>query len=458
MQKESSPYLKKKNEGGESPLSVQSKSKQYETRLYMNLEGSEYLVRFESGLSRLEGEVLVSLIVSNYNNEHYIDECILSLRRQSFKEIEIIIVDDASSDKSIDKLKEHAKEDARISLFLNSVRTGHPSLARNYGISIAKGKYIAFVDSDDYLDIDCVKLHYERLESANADIAYCDLNLYDDTKDIYKHYQINHANKDKSLVFNAYSANSYFWIYPKTSACFQMYKKEFFLSTKLSFRNCNFEDTDVSIVTLLCAKSICFLPKPLYVARINKRYGVNRSDAKLNVHEKSKALEGFEVIRNSYNLKKQKGIVGLEEGLLYVYFSLCFYYIDVFSNERDIFLCLNEAKKFLNEVIKDGDVKRFIYFNGTQNNFLHSLMKDDPLKFIKGSMSYARYVPNNARDILFKGIVVNEYRKYKKPFRFFIVGFAILSSWRKMLKEKKEMKLEDKKSQKLSSEDVESNK
>ena len=95
---------------------------------------------------------LVSILVPVYNVEDYLERCLDSLLQQSLTQIEIVCVNDGSTDKSAEILEEYAKKDNRI-VVVHKKNGGLPS-ARNAGLDVAKGKYVGFVDSDDYVDKD----------------------------------------------------------------------------------------------------------------------------------------------------------------------------------------------------------------------------------------------------------------------------------------------------------------
>lgn len=105
-------------------------------------------------------EGLISIIVPIYNTEEYLLRCVNSLRAQVYSRLEIILVDDGSTDGSGELCDRLASEDARIRVLHKE--NGGSSSARNLGISVAKGEYIGFVDSDDYVDADM----YEKLQDA----------------------------------------------------------------------------------------------------------------------------------------------------------------------------------------------------------------------------------------------------------------------------------------------------
>lgn len=111
----------------------------------------------------------VSIIVPVYNVEKYLRKCIDSLINQTLNDIEIICINDGSTDKSLKILKEYKNKDSRIILF-NQENSGQ-SVARNRGIEIAKGEYLGFVDPDDWIDLDYYEKLYNAASTNDTDIA-----------------------------------------------------------------------------------------------------------------------------------------------------------------------------------------------------------------------------------------------------------------------------------------------
>ena len=99
----------------------------------------------------------VSVIIPVYNVEQYLRECLNSVIKQTLKEIEIICVDDGSTDNSLDILKEYAEKDHRITIITQ--KNLHAGVARNAGLSIAKGEYLSFLDSDDFFELNLSLIH-----------------------------------------------------------------------------------------------------------------------------------------------------------------------------------------------------------------------------------------------------------------------------------------------------------
>lgn len=114
---------------------------------------------------------LISIIVPVYNVEMYLEECVNSIINQTYKKLEIILVDDGSTDNSSKICDNFAEKDNRIKVIHKE--NGGLSDARNAGIEIANGKFIQFIDSDDYIDLDMIELLYNNAKKYNADISMC---------------------------------------------------------------------------------------------------------------------------------------------------------------------------------------------------------------------------------------------------------------------------------------------
>ena len=116
-------------------------------------------------------EELISVILPIYNVEKYLEKCLKSVINQTYKNLEIILVDDGSKDNSPQICDEYAVKDKRIVVIHKS--NGGLSDARNAGIEIAKGKYITLIDSDDYVEKDYVQFLYQLIKENNAEMSIC---------------------------------------------------------------------------------------------------------------------------------------------------------------------------------------------------------------------------------------------------------------------------------------------
>lgn len=113
----------------------------------------------------------ISIIVPCYNVEKYLDRCMDSLLNQTLKDFEIIMVDDGSPDKCPEMCDEYAKKDNRVKVVHK--KNGGLGFARNSGLDIATGEYVAFIDSDDYVGLDMYKTLYDRAEADKCDAVFC---------------------------------------------------------------------------------------------------------------------------------------------------------------------------------------------------------------------------------------------------------------------------------------------
>ncbi|MGZ7882190.1 glycosyltransferase family 2 protein [Acinetobacter soli] len=113
----------------------------------------------------------VSIIVPIYNVEEYIEQCVNSILQQTLDEIEVILVNDGSTDKSLEKIKKIAENDARVVIINNSHASGNSGMPRNQALMKATGEYIAFVDSDDWIEKSMLEVLYNEAVIKSADIV-----------------------------------------------------------------------------------------------------------------------------------------------------------------------------------------------------------------------------------------------------------------------------------------------
>ena len=121
-------------------------------------------------LTIMSNKIMVSLIIPVYNVEQYLKQCLDSVINQTFKDIEIIIINDCSSDNSLKIIKEYQQKDERIIVIDLQENKGQGN-ARNEGLKIAKGEYIVFVDSDDWVTNDYVETLYKAIIEYNNNIT-----------------------------------------------------------------------------------------------------------------------------------------------------------------------------------------------------------------------------------------------------------------------------------------------
>ena len=163
----------------------------------------------------------ISVIVPVYNVEEYLDKCLDSLVNQTLKDIEIIVVNDGSPDNSQKIIDKYVKKYKNVKAYTK--KNGGLSDARNYGLTKAKGEYIAFIDSDDYTDITMLEKMYQKAKNKKLDIVVCDC---------YKVYP-NNENQEiliSNLKYSEDNVKNYLLAPPM--AWNRLYKKEIFDNIK----------------------------------------------------------------------------------------------------------------------------------------------------------------------------------------------------------------------------------
>ena len=141
--------------------------------------------------------IKISVIIPIFNAEKYISDCLESIINQTLKDIEIILINDGSNDKTEQIIKEYAKKDKRI-IILKQKNKG-AGAARNSGIQISKGEYISFIDSDDMFHFKTLEIAYENLIKFNADIVLFYGRNFKQKKDIIINEKIESYKKNNKF-------------------------------------------------------------------------------------------------------------------------------------------------------------------------------------------------------------------------------------------------------------------
>ncbi len=189
----------------------------------------------------------VSIIVPVYNVYPYLRRCLQSLVDQTLKDIEIIVVNDGTLDQSQEIIDEFAKKDPRI-LALKK-KNGGLSDARNYGLPYAKGEYIAFVDSDDYVDVTMYEKMYQKAKSGSFDLVECDC---------YWEYP------NKKVLDSSHIVDNYF-VDIRVMAWNKIYRRKLLEKTKVLFpKGLQFEDICFCYQLLPYVQKIGYVEEALY--------------------------------------------------------------------------------------------------------------------------------------------------------------------------------------------------
>lgn len=180
----------------------------------------------------------ISIIIPCYNASKYLRQCIDSILNQTFKNYEIIFIDDKSTDNTLDILQEYKNNsDADIKILENKYNIG-PSFTRNKGLSAATGNYIAFIDSDDYIEPQYLEVLYKLIKQYNTEISMCSLKYVTEDGELIKEATIEFLLEDKISIINKMIS---FGIEP--AMCGKLISRKLINDNHISFEYDGFEDT-----------------------------------------------------------------------------------------------------------------------------------------------------------------------------------------------------------------------
>lgn len=225
---------------------------------------------------------LLSVIVPIYNVQNYLQRCVDSLVAQTIKDFEIILVDDGSTDESASICDENAKKNKNIRVIHK--KNGGLSSARNAGLEIATGKYISFIDSDDYVEPDMMKVLIDRAEKDNSELVECDV-----TKHVKSEIKENCLNiVDGTLQINNKNLsefNKLFGIKISVLSWDKLYRRDIIERYKIRFvdtKKILSEDQLFLVCYCRFVKKISFTNRSLYHYDI-KDVSLSRGVTKINI-------------------------------------------------------------------------------------------------------------------------------------------------------------------------------
>lgn len=247
----------------------------------------------------------VSIIVPVYNVEKYIEKCLVSLVNQTLQEIEILIVNDGTKDNSMSIVKKFAVKYPNKIIILEK-QNGGLSDARNYAIPYAKGEYIAFLDSDDYVEEDTYEQMYKIAKKENSDMVECDF---------YWEYKTKTKN-DIGVIYN----NKKEMIEKvRVVAWNKLIKKDILDKNKIIFPvGYRYEDVEFTYKLIPYLDKVSFLKKPCI-------HYIQREGSISNV-QNERTKEIYSVLEHVIDFYREKGIYEqYKEELEYIYirFLLC---------------------------------------------------------------------------------------------------------------------------------------
>lgn len=296
---------------------------------------------------------LISIIIPCYNIENYIEKCIESIENQTYKNIEIIAVDDCSKDGTLVKLKELQERYSNLQVYQNDKNRG-AAYSRNFAMKKAKGEYIGFVDSDDYITDDYYEKLMETAEKEKADLVATDIEIvYENNSNapILSRACLGEVTKF-NLVNNGLAA----------SPCNKIIKKELiekypFLEGKIN------EDVASILPAIVKAKKVA------YVQGI-KYFYVQRNNSVQNEEVTTKRLEMFDSINTCFErIKDDKDFKKYQSAILYQQVLLL--YMVIIPKQKDY-----EKRQELLDIFMEKQEKYNLY----KNKYIKHFIKEQPKK------------------------------------------------------------------------------
>ena len=230
----------------------------------------------------------ISIIVPVYNVEKYIAKCLKSLTLQTLQGIEIIIVNDGSLDRSIDIIEKYVKENPTKIKYYEK-KNGGLSTARNYGLEYATGEYIAFLDSDDYVEINMYEEMYNLAKKENADMVECDFIWeWEYGKKVYDKRREYKTKEDMMKK-------------PRVVAWNKIYKREILNKNKIRFpEGLIYEDMEFFYKLLPHLNKISYINK-YFVHYIQRKDSISNKQTK-------KIEDIFKILDNIFDYYKEQNL------------------------------------------------------------------------------------------------------------------------------------------------------
>ncbi len=286
----------------------------------------------------MESLPCISIVIPAYNAGKYIEKCIQSIINQTYRNFEIIIVNDGSTDNTKAICKKYVKLDNRIKLI--STENRGAGSARNTGIAEAKGRYISFVDSDDYVCSDYYERMYKMIEEGNADIVeghYKRVSGYDENVFTNTETKKEYTNMEKLLVLYGEDEIEYINSVIVTN---KLYRRELFNEAKFPI-NRIIDDEFIMYKLMYNSKKIISTPDIMY-AYVQSEESVMRASFK-----EKRVHDTLDVYDEVYEFFKDKGNNELIEKILIRYLGYGIELTEKTSKSQDI-----QDKKRVYEYIK----------------------------------------------------------------------------------------------------------
>lgn len=239
--------------------------------------------------------ILVSAIVPVYNTETYLPKCIDSILRQTYSRLEVILVDDGSTDRCGEICDEYAQKDNRVRVVHQ--RNSGSVAARTFGLSVAKGEYVAWVDSDDWIATETYEQLVEAAVSGDCDVVWCDVMIV--LNDRVCPSIVKYTEQPDEMIRRILGGEIPGWL------CNKLIKKSFYDSVDMR----HYIGDDIMEDLLYSVELLCAHPRMGYVPR--PLYYYNRANESAMTAGKGIVIRGLNNIRHTYDYLIEKNLFSI---------------------------------------------------------------------------------------------------------------------------------------------------
>ena len=292
-------------------------------------------------------DFMISVIIPVFNVEDYLHICLNSVLNQSYGDFEVICIDDDSTDSSLEILEYFAEKDSRIKILKNDSNMG-PGYSRNRGLNIAKGKYIAFLDGDDWISYNAFEILLEKSEKDNLDVLmFRNIVYYQNSKEfgMESYYDMDYLTDFESKVFNHWDLDKKKFFSMSNAPWNKFYLKSFLDDNNIRFTNKNliYEDNPFFYKVITLAKRVSIIKTYLH----NRR----RRPESITTLTNERLLDSIEIC---YLIIE----IFLENPQLYEYYKkqiLTFIFVSVLNDKYEL-IDDEYKKKFFNKSLEVYDI------------------------------------------------------------------------------------------------------
>jgi len=332
---------------------------------------------------------LISIIVPVYKSEKYLKKCIDSILNQTYKNIEIILVNDGCPDKSGKICDDYAEKEKRIKIIHKE--NGGLSDARNKGIELASGKYIGFVDSDDYIEKNMYETLYNMIKTNNADISICSFYLENENDKIENMKNKFKCEEETKLILNKIQVLKELLTNPKIQnyAWDKLYKKELFKDIRFPIGR-SFEDINVMYRLFDKVNKVVYTDVPKY-------HYVQREDSISHNNDIKNSIEYIEETDKRYTYIKNKyPELDFENNLNFLENSLYGHERCSVHGFRDLYKSnlVTKRYEFIKNIMKEDEKRVVKYLDEYKKSILYLLLNDRDLYYKEGKNMYLEKLEN----------------------------------------------------------------